>query len=32
MTPQFVSEVQPLFVRYSFSQGIDHYGLGTQRL
>jgi hypothetical protein len=32
MTPQFVSEVQPLFVRNNFSHGIDHYGLGTQRL
>jgi hypothetical protein len=32
MTPQFVSEVQPLFVRNSLSHGIDHYGLGTQRL
>jgi hypothetical protein len=29
MTPQFVSEVQ---FSNSFSHGIDHYGLGTQRL
>ncbi len=32
MTSQFVSEVEPLFVRNSFSHGVNHYGLGTQRL